>query len=427
MRFPPTTTLWASIGLFLLNGILGIGLRQSPDSSISPAGTEDTANPGIKADPKSSSELVTEWGQAVEHHRSGEADPSAKLIAAWPDKDLETVIRYVIKISTQSMSASKRVAAKRQLQRLLGLTDQEIQQGDFSRILKQGALLHTDIAILELQTGKPGRTPSGIRAFVDGQVLNQSRNLHWEYARRLIDAIAPDPSRVPVVRQWYIATTAYMQSRRFLGYAGNNLDQALKIFPSDDRILFYAGALHETWALPANQNIQLLPDIKLSYGSTESELKSAEEYFQKAITANPASGEAHLRHGRVLGLLGRHQQAIAEFRQAAAQITDRQLEYYNCLYLGHELAELSLTDEARNEYERAAMLFPKAQSPLLALSQLERRQDREKDAWSFIQRVFTLDVNDFWKDDPWWAYDLAHVRDAPALIKEMRRMMGEHP
>jgi len=409
------------IGLLLIGGILVFGLRQSHGISNSPYES------GTIANPKSTSELVTEWGQAVQRHDSGEADPSAVLIATWPERDLETVIRYVTKLSTQSISDSKRVVAKRQIQRLLSLTDREVQQGDFSRILKLGALLHTDIALLELKSGATSRTSSAIRAFVDGHVLDLGRNLHWEYARRLVNAIAPNPSKVSAVRQWYIATTAYMQYRRLLAYAGQNLKQALEIFPSDDQILFYAGVLHETWAAPVNQNVQLSPGIQLSYGSRESELKLAEQYFRKAIAVNPAYSEAHLRYGRVLGLLGRHGQSLTELEQAAAQITNPQLEYYNCLYLGYELAMLSRPEEARNQYEHAAMLFPNAQSPLLALSQLERSQDKEKDAWSSVQRVFALDLKDFWKDDPWWTYDLAHVQDAPALINQMRKMLGEHP
>jgi hypothetical protein len=43
----------------------------------------------------------------------------------------------------------------------------------------------------------------------------------------------------------------------------------------------------------------------------------------------------------------------------------------------------------------------------------------------FIQRMLSLKRNDFWRDDPWWAYNLSHVRDTNSLIEEMYKKFGE--
>jgi tetratricopeptide (TPR) repeat protein len=370
---------------------------------------------------------VQEWRMAVAQHNPGKPDPAAVKIGSWQGKDLDAVIGFVTKLASQPIKSARRTLAKARIRRSLDLTDQEVQQGDLNRILKQGALLHTDIALLELEAGVLLHTSERTEALADGLAILQPKKLHWELARQLIDSFSPLPSHDQMARQWYIATTAHMQSRRLLVYAGQNLKHALKKFPSDDRILFYAGVLHEIWASPVNQNVLLPRGVKTSYGSEESELREAREFFQKAVAANPRFAEAHLRLGRVLGLLGHHSQAVAELQQAAASIQDPQLLYYTSLYLGYEFAMLSCRQEARDQYERAAMLYPTAQSPLLALSQLAAGSGDAEGALIALQRVFALPIRDFWKDDPWWVYDLAHVRDATALVAELHKVFGELP
>jgi tetratricopeptide (TPR) repeat protein len=305
------------------------------------------------------------------------------------------------------------------------LTDQEVKRGDLDRVLKQGALLHTDIAMLGLETKGYLNRPTA--AIIDGNVAILPRMLHLEFARRLIDSVSPSPTRDPMVRQWYIATTAHLQSRRLLAYARQNIENALKILPSDDRILFYAGVLHETWASSLHQNILLPPGVQMTYGSKESELKRAREFYQRSIKANPNSAETHLRLGRVLGLLGHHNQAVAELQQATASVNDPQLLYYTSLYLGFEFEKISRRSEAREQYERAAMLYPTAQSPLFALSQLADNSGDIAGSLLAIQRVFELPRTDSWKDDPWWNYDVSPMRDADALVIELRQMFGELP
>jgi len=71
------------------------------------------------------------------------------------------------------------------------------------------------------------------------------------------------------------------------------------------------------------------------------------------------------------------------------------------------------------------MLYPTAQSPLLAISQLALDNDDTEGALRALQRVFGLQIKDRWNDDPWWVYDLAHVRDAAALVAEMQKKLGE--
>jgi tetratricopeptide (TPR) repeat protein len=374
--------------------------------------------------PVTRTEKIREWSKAVAQHATGRPDPAAVMIGNWQEKDLETVISYVTKLASQSPNSVKRTLAKASIRRLLQLTDQDAKQGSLNRLLTQGALLHTDVALLELGESSYQNAGEGMAAFADGRFYIYPKTPHWEFARKLIDAGSPLSSRDPMVRQWYIATTAHMQARRLPGYAGQNLKRALERFPADPRLLLYTGVLHETWASATHQNVVLPRAVKVSYGSEESELKLALQFFQKAVAADPNFAEARLRLGRVMGLLGHHDRAVLELQSAAASINDPQPMYYASLFLGHEFASLSRRSEARDQYERAARLYPAAQSPLLALSQLARSGDDLEGAWISLKRVFALPRKDPWKDDPWWIYDLAHVRDADALIAEMHKMFG---
>jgi tetratricopeptide (TPR) repeat protein len=370
---------------------------------------------------------IKDWREASVSHEPGMPDEAAVSVGKWNPNDVEIVIDYITELASKSEKTIRRTIARAPIRSRLGLTDEEVQKGDLNRILKQGALLHTDIELLNLEISRRLDINNMYWAFNDGRLQPRPKKLHWEFARRLIDEISPSPSEDPMARQWYIATTAYMLSIRHLPYARENIDSALKKYPSDSRILLYAGALHETLASPVSQNIQLPPGREPAFDSKEKELKQARELYNKATEEDPDFAEAHLRLGRVLGLLGSPPQAIVELRQAAALSQDRQMSYYASLYLGYELEMISRFEEARDQYERASTLYPSAQSPLLALSQLAQSNDNTDDAMQNIQSVFSLPHKDPEKDDPLWIYDLSYVRDTAELIKTMHDMFGELP
>ncbi len=412
----------ASIGSALVSGINGVSVFQIAFVASPP---EDRIEK--KKDPAYILQKLEEWREATLLHNPGEADQAATEIGGWHQEDLDIVLDFISKLASQSVKSIKKTIARAPIRNRLHLTAQEVQQGNLNRVLKQGALLHTDIAMLGLETGEHLPFGDTIGIHVDGRLLVQPKKIHWKYARSLIDLVAPSPSQDAMVRQWYVATTAYMQSHRLLAYAQENIKEALKLFPADEKILFYAGALHEIWALPTSQDTLLPPELSVSYGSAKSELKQARKFYRKTIEANPYFADAHMRLGRVMLLLGDVDQAYVELHKAAAMIEDPQISYYNSLYLGRALERLSLFDEARQLYEQAAALYPAAQSPLLARSHLARSNDDIEGAIAAMRRLFELPLGNAREDDPWWIYDLAHVRDAEKHVEEMQKRFGELP
>ncbi|MBN2241804.1 MAG: VWA domain-containing protein [Acidobacteria bacterium] len=376
-----------------------------------------------------------DWRSAVERHVPGKSDTAAVEVGSWPVNDLDIIISLLDNIREGELdpiveSSLVRPFKGRQyieesILPLLNLTDSN------NRLLKRAALLHTDIAMFQLDTGpldsktviyrgivyKKGRQAAV--SIQDGRGTGLKKVWHWEFARHLLGRIAPRPSDDDMVRKWYVAATAFMLSRRQFDEAEDNLAAALEHFPSHPGLLFYRGVLHEKYATTPFQDALPPEGGTFVFGSEKSELQRAEGYFQKALEIDPAFCEARLHLGRVQGLLGDHETAVDELQQAAASIKDRQLRYYCALYLGNELAALNRTAEARKQYETAAKLYPGVQSPLLGLSQLALKSGDYENAMAFGKQVLTLPAGEDASDDPWWSYDVSAVLNAPALISEM--------
>jgi hypothetical protein len=75
--------------------------------------------------------------------------------------------------------------------------------------------------------------------------------------------------------------------------------------------------------------------------------------------------------------------------------------------------------------ERAASLYPTAQSPWLALSELARRRGDRPGALRAIDRLFALPADAEERHDPWWTYQIAQARTADRLLDGVRRAVRE--
>jgi len=127
-----------------------------------------------------------------------------------------------------------------------------------------------------------------------------------------------------------------------------------------------------------------------------------------------------VRLGHTLGELGRHKEAAAELRQAIDARPDKPRLYLAELFLGRAEAAIGRRDEARWHYERAASLYPNAQSPLLALSGLARQTGDRASAQRSLASLVA--VNDSEPFDPWWEFYQSHKDDADALMARMQQI-----
>jgi tetratricopeptide (TPR) repeat protein len=133
--------------------------------------------------------------------------------------------------------------------------------------------------------------------------------------------------------------------------------------------------------------------------------------------------ELHLHLGRVSGLLGDHEAAIASLTRASEGLKEPALQYDAALFLAAEYEALERWDDSRVSLLRAAALFPKAQSALVALSRLRHRQGDNPGTVAPLELMFGLRGADPRRDDPWWNYTGSHARNSTALLVQARQRL----
>jgi len=425
------------------------------------------------------------WVKAAARHEPGSADQEVTEVGSWAQRDLQTLwvdVDVLVKLMRNpgatafSMAAPRQrtpqpiIYTKPQLRRLRALAcaavgivadlrcldskaaaDLDVDllrlaarasaarlagDGD-NYILRRGALLHADVAMfadhnaVEPVSASQSPGPNRVRIQIsDGYQTDFGQvAVHWEIARLVLDAVKPHvadrpaPGRDEMVRQWYHATAAWMQHVE--DHDTVHLDHAREIFPTDPDILFLSGSQRETYAAPRIQSAvrsAVLPfGVSFALGSEHAELRQAEGFLRRALEIKPDHVEARLRLGRVLGLLGRHADAARELRQALASVDEDVLRYYGELFLGAEEESLGHYDAAFDAYQRAAALYPTAQSPWLALSSLGHRRGDRAAALRALQQLFDLPSTVLDRDDPWWTYHAEQGRNVDELLEALRR------
>lgn len=414
---------------------------------------------------------LRQWLDAVEQHEPGAADDSLLRVASWDRltlwrvwMDVGTIVSLVrdpnvlvfyAPIEPEPFSGVLHVQDTRSIRprvisygwndvkRLQTIAKDVTDRGGDDRILKRGASLHADIVMLEAGqslTPDPSRQPrsSSIMLFLaDGQQTGlDDASVHWEMGRRLLDKVrpktsrrlGPDPGADETVRLWYLASAAYMQAVEQLD--AWHIDRSVQLFPGDPEILFLAACGRETFSGAQIQSVlasmTLARDRFDLIGDESEELRKAERLFRASLERNPKQIEARIRLGRVLGRRGRHQDAIVELRRATMETDNRLLQYYGQMFLGTEAAALDLTDEARRAYERAAELYPDAQSPHLALSALAVRVGDRAQALAAIQPVLT-GADPLLSDDPWWSYYTSQARGLAGIVEALHAAVQKAP
>lgn len=400
----------------------------------------------LLAEPSDRIERLGRWADSVAEHRPGESDAALQRVAAMSIADVQTLSsdaqtlitlmrrpgamvffttgsrkeQVQINYSVAELGALRTLARRATVRDVWCGVPSDKCANDF---VKRAALLEQDVAMLRMGERAPiGRT-AGVFGFEvkvsDGEMLSVSQApVHWAMARRMIDLVTPYPNRDPMVRAWYVATIAQLEAEE--QHDTDHHERGLALFPDDAALLFFNGCLHEIYASDRTQaavKVMRLPaGLSVAVRSAHSELLFAEEYLRKAVAADPEAAEARLHLGRVLGLLGHHQEAHAELQRAAEKVGESANQYDAAMFLGLELEALSRGDEAQAAYLRARSLYPGAPSPLLALSQLAWRRGDRPGALTLVLDAFGTSG-----EDPWWTYDLVHARRAEALLEEMRR------
>jgi tetratricopeptide (TPR) repeat protein len=299
---------------------------------------------------------------------------------------------------------------------------------DASGVFRRGALLHFDIALRENaratgalfpsypRTG-PGPPPQPLMV-VDGAGLGRGYSAaHLEFARELIKQLDADAKATFGV-QWYAAVGAQLAARGDFADLWYHLQHAEAAVPESAELLLAAGSLRELFAGPLAQATRRSSTMVV-LGDRGQNLRRAEQYFSRALAKAPDFVEARLRRGRVHGEQNRHADAILDLQRARELTTDREQSYYIRMFLGREEELLGRHDEARRHFEAAAALFPRAQSPWLAIGRLLAHGGDFSGARQVLdQGLRTMPAEPF-SEDPWWIYDLGPGRYAQTMLDKV--------
>jgi tetratricopeptide (TPR) repeat protein len=319
-----------------------------------------------------------------------------------------------------------------ELRQLAAVAAASTRRGDANYVLRRGGLLHTDVAMLSatllfpLDKGAPKRGEPVRVHIVDGQqsMVGLGEH-HWAMARALLDAVKPE--RDAMVTLWYRATGAWMQNHEQYDHA--HLDHARELFPNDADLMFLSGCERETYAGPAFQSFARsasLPfNVTLGLGTEDADLREAEVFFRKALALNPQMAEGQIRLGHVLLARGKPQDAADELRAAASAADDPLLQYFRAMFMGRAEEALGQVSGARESYMHAASIYPRAQSPYVALSALAMGRGDRGAARLEMQRVFDLGGAESDREDPWWDYRTAQARNSDELLEQLWRPFRE--
>ena len=332
---------------------------------------------------------LQQWLEAIDAHEPGGFGKGAIEVSTWPWAELEAAV-----------AEAKRHA------RLLAKAEPE----RANQILLQGAALHADIARL-IPEDTVRRSPNQKTAYIvrDGRWLGvRYITMHWQLGRSLLDSVTPDPAANPGVREWYVETSSDLLRMRQIAAAVDHYARARQLFPSDPAILYGSGVLHERFGSAAMQaaaeSIVESNRTSAAVSSGRVELAKAERYFRDSLAHRPEHVEARIRRGRVLDDLGRHDEASDELRRAMADGASGPLLYLAELFLGRAEEASGRYERARAAFEHASALYPNAQSPRLALSQIARRMGDRRAAQRELQMIARLPDDERRREDPWWFY-----------------------
>jgi hypothetical protein len=317
------------------------------------------------------------------------------------------------------------------LHRLADGAEASRRRGDDNYLLRHGAILEADVAMANanvlypIETGAPGDDRPIRLHMVDGEASGIGiGETHWLIGRALLDAVRPGGDGM--INLWYRATAAWMQ--RDLQYNPAHLRRARELFPNDSVIAFLSGTNAETYASPAiqaaRQTAVLPTGVVLEIGSEAEELKSAEAFLARAVKADSAFREARLHLGHVLLARSKAREAADELT-AALESPEPLLRYYSAMFLGAAEEALGHGDAAQAAYRQAKAVFPRAQSPSLALSALALRRGDRTGATQSIEEVFALPRDAESRDDPWWRYRTTPGRNAADLLDELWKPFRE--
>ena len=301
-----------------------------------------------------------QWLAAIDAHKPGDPGKIAVDVSTWTGPELEAVV-----------AEAKRHA------RTLAKTESE----RANQILLRGAALHADIGRL-IPEDTVRRSPTQKTAYIvrDGRWLGvRYISMHWQLGRSLLDGVdagargAPRRARLVPGDVGGLAADAPVR-----GGAGALRARAPDFsFGSGHSVCAAAcctsGSARRRFRRPPSRSPSRTARLRRSARRAASSCR-AERFFRDSLVHRPGPS----RGARAPRARARRPRAARRgVGRAAPRDCGRRERCSFCisreLFLGRAEEALGHDEAARAAFERASALYPNAQSPRLALSQIARR------------------------------------------------------
>jgi hypothetical protein len=149
--------------------------------------------------------------------------------------------------------------------------------------------------------------------------------------------------------------------------------------------------------------------------ATRRQLEEIGQLFELAAADDLAREEASVRRAFVLYRLGANPQALALLEETSS--SDGVVDFWRELTHGRVLLALDRQTDAIAAFERAAMLYPDAQTPAVALMTIFLKAGERDLALGWAERARTTTEN---RGDPWAMYWSGYTRFLGRWLSELR-------
>lgn len=212
-------------------------------------------------------------------------------------------------------------------------------------------------------------------------------------------------------RYWLWAATAVLEGANQPEAALRMIDDGLKTFPGEPRlILARAFVLDQRHALDPLVRNRVVSAAALTYVN---EVSAA---YDAAMESPDTAAEARIRKSWLLHRAGRSDEALA-LLEAAGTPQEPFLEYMRHLFRGRVLGSLGRAEEAATAFRAALAVVPNAQSARVGLMTSLQQQGQSAAALELAEQVQTAGSDVV---DPWWRYWQGDYRLRASVFTRLR-------
>jgi tetratricopeptide (TPR) repeat protein len=339
----------------------------------------------LAAVPTTRDSVLDRYQKALEAYRAGRFRDAVSTLAAFDSDQLQIVGTYWAK-------------------RALGASGQDAGTSNTRlREFEAAAMFHTDCAFALGQAARPLGLPD-----------------HLAIARQLVDQTRRfGPETQSFRRRWYLAVLMYLHAGGLPDDSADVREAALAAFPRDGPLLLEIGAREEVLSYAYASTTTLNSETGLDEARSERirRLRVAQEYLERALSADASLIEARLRLGRIQAALGHDEAARAAYESVLNADAPAEVAHVANLFLGEQFERAGQLDPAIDRYRQAVASHPDAQTAHTALAHALYRDGRLQEALDESQRALATAGHG---DDPWRRYVRTQLRSFDDLLTRLR-------